>query len=184
MGQKCSWCWFKAVGAHSCFVAHLLGFAPPNRSHEVDVWRYYYCSKRMQQKKNPKAKRLWWSQSKKDERKKKREDERLVFSKPRWFVMLEVWNISLRPPAALQDCELLQHKPACSSSPPLWRTVENQHFLHIQLVVGGEWVGGGGGFEQSKSRLGTANISTLKGEWNYYRKVQFKTDVFKLRVRS
>lgn len=25
-----------------------------------------------------------------DERKKKKEDERLVFSKPRWFVMLEV----------------------------------------------------------------------------------------------
>lgn len=57
------------------------------------MWRYY-CSKCMQRndpvKKNPKAKRLWYSQSKKDERKEKKEDERLVFSKPRWFVMLEV----------------------------------------------------------------------------------------------
>lgn len=86
------------------------------------------CREAIQLKKKPKAKRLWYSQSKKDERKKKREDERLVFSKPRWFVMLEVWNISLRPPAALQDCELLQHKPACSSSPPLWGTVETSTF--------------------------------------------------------
>lgn len=108
-------------------------------------------------KKNPKAKRLWYSRSKKDERKKEKEGERLVFSKARWIVMLEVGNISLRPPAALQDWELLQQKPACSSSPPL------QHFLHIQLVVGGDG-DEPGGVEQCKSRLGTPMISTLKSE--------------------
>lgn len=48
------------------------------------------CREAIQLRKNAKAKHLWYSQSKRDERKKKREDERLVFSKPRWFVMLEV----------------------------------------------------------------------------------------------
>lgn len=49
---------------------------------------------------------------------REREDERLVFSNPRWFVMLEVRHISLGLPGALQECELLQQQSASSTSPP------------------------------------------------------------------
>lgn len=50
-GKKCR-CRVKAIGAHSCFFTHLLGWAPPNRSHEADVWGIYYCCKCLQSSEN------------------------------------------------------------------------------------------------------------------------------------
>lgn len=88
--------------AASC--THLLGLAVHNRTHEVDVWRYY-CCKRLQEspkqfnfqnkKKTTKKKAIQqsapcYSQIKKDKRMEKKKDERLVFPKPIQLVMLEV----------------------------------------------------------------------------------------------
>lgn len=139
--KKCRWCWVKAIWSpHSCLCTHLLGLAAQNRTHEVDARRYYGC-KRLQEsqkrfnfqnkktttKKNHPAKRSVLRPDQERQEDEKKKDERLVFPKPIQLVMLEVWNISLGPPAALQDCELLQQKPACSSSPPPGKAGKKPH---------------------------------------------------------